>query len=56
MPNDYAKKFHQKTLLIDLVCPLASKEEHISDYQKGGVNVIGVLLRQMMTAEELYTS
>lgn len=38
------KKFHEETLIIDLVCPLASKEEYVTDYRKGNVNIIGVTL------------
>jgi len=39
-----AKEFHKKTCVIDLVSPLVAKEQYISTYQEGGVNIIGATI------------
>lgn len=44
MNDEYKRQFHENTCVIDLVSPLIAKEQYISSYSKGGVNIIGATL------------
>lgn len=44
MNDQHKKKFHENTCVIDLVSPLIAKEQYISSYRKGGVNIIGATI------------